>query len=184
MARVWSANAQVRSLPYNTIYLVEMPIIDVVMEDNLVHTLPLGQAMHAVVCACEVFFLFCYLEVPETDDFCNLLHAREVILAVNARYEQPMKITVHDMTNHCIQFAIEDGTLYTSLNEGAEKSNDEFRKDIRNIGVGPEKMVGKGSSDILEIYFILQDLRRELKRFNGLGYAPEKWMPKTPSASR
>ena len=77
------------------------------------------------------------------------------------------------MLNHSIEYAIADGTMYIALNEGAEKSNDEFRKDIRCIGVGPEKAVGCGP-DIWGTFLKLQDLSRELKR---KGYAPAKYVP-------
>ena len=45
-----------------------------------------------------------------------------------------MKITTHEMLSHTVQSAKEAGTAYTNLNEGAEKANDEIRKDIRAIG--------------------------------------------------
>jgi hypothetical protein len=49
------------------------------------------------------------------------------VLAVFAGMKWRMKPTVHYMTNEGLDFAIEDGTAYHTLNEGAECSTKRLR---------------------------------------------------------
>lgn len=80
---------------------------------------------------------FSYTEWPTDPDFTTLDHARIRYLAVNTGMKWRMKLTGHFMTNEAIDFAVEDGTAYHTLNEAPESFHQEVKVrascSIKNI---------------------------------------------------
>ena len=114
------------------------------------------------------------MEEPAKSDFKNLLDARELLLAIFSKFHAKQKITFHYVTTHFIIHVIKDGSAYWMLNEGAEKSNDVLKKELKAIGTGPGKQVGRSGRDILGTILQRQRLRHIIKE---LGWAKADCLP-------
>ena len=85
-----------------------------------------------------------------------------------AHFSAELKPTFHYTVTHFIIYAIKDGSAYWLLNEASEKFNDVLKKELKAIGTGPGKQVGKSGRDILATFLRRHRLRAELKKL-GLG---------------
>lgn len=95
-----------------------------------------AQAIHMLFDSLRVYYEYAYKEFPLPGDLHTLWTARTCIISYYASYSFPQKPTTHYMTNEAIWAANIDKRVYHYLQEGAEKCNDEDKRDARNTMKG------------------------------------------------
>jgi hypothetical protein len=118
----------------------------------------------------RIYYQFAYTEWPTQHDFNTLESARVALLAVYAGMKWRMKPTMHYSTNEALDFAYRDGTMYHTLNEGAEGEHHEVKELARDC----MKNILIAQTGVSSYQHILnqQELMRTLRKLN---YAPPEY---------
>jgi hypothetical protein len=131
--------------------------------------LPTWKVVALLLDSVRIYQEFAYTEWPTPTDF-ETLETRTGLLAVYAGMKWRLKPTIHFTTNEALDFAREDGTMYHTLNEGAEAAHKELKEmasnSMKNI---PITQTGEMC---FEHVVNLQETQRTLRK---KGYAPPEW---------
>lgn len=126
----------------------------------------------------RVYYNFAYTEWPTQTDFNTLNSARIGLLAVYAGMQWRMKPTMHFSTNEAIEFAKLDGTMYHTLNEGAEHHHHTLKELARNSmqNISIAQTTTSSFQQVLNDGTLMRILRQK-------GHAPFSYMlePNTPN---